>query len=153
MKAKSIFDTCNKCKQTILKSEKTSHKCKSVPYARNTKGKPDKINDPYTLISKFFSYKIIPEYGIKYTAKIMEKLLSDIQNATARTIPEEIYIILNDAQKPMTTQAIVSNINSRFGFPTRKHQEVESALSNHKNPFLSHDGYNMWIIKSWMAQA
>lgn len=154
---KSIFSSCSKCKQTILKSEKDSHKCKPKIILKQEKqinynlsqSTFDSYNAIYSELGKIISYRIMPNCKHETLVSVLEQLAKDVSANKDRTLDEEIFKVLDRAQKPMTGQAITFEINSMFGFPIRKVSDVNITLSGNRKVFESDRYSTQWYLKNW----
>lgn len=80
---------------------------------------------------------------------VLEQLAKDVSANKDRTLDEEIFKVLDRAQKPMTGQAITFEINSMFGFPIRKVSDVNITLSGNRKVFESDRYSTQWYLKNW----
>ncbi|MCV0398516.1 MAG: winged helix-turn-helix domain-containing protein [Nitrosarchaeum sp.] len=155
----SIFETCSKCNQTILKSESKSHKCKPqvrIRYKPNS-NMPDSVfstlNSIYSELAKMISYRIMPNCDHEILVKALKQLTEDVTTNKDRTIDEEAFKILESVGKPLTAQAITQQINSTYGFPVRKVDDVRVAMSGNRKVFESDKYSTTWYLKNWEVQA
>ena len=68
----------------------------------------------YSELGKIISYRIMPSCSHDTLLKALRQLVHDVDKNKNRTLDEEIFRILDAAQKPMTAQAITYEKKSCF---------------------------------------
>ena len=158
----SIFETCTKCNQTILKSESKSHKCKPKITIKTVEKKQtnynlshssfDSFNAIYSELGKIISYRIMPHCKHEDLIKALKQLSRDVSQNKNRTIDEEAFKVFEKVGKPMSGQAITYEINATYGFPVRKVEDVNVTLAGNRKVFDSDKYSTKWHLKNWSVQ-